>query len=585
MAHATQLIKLPDEIQLAVIRYLQTQRSTPEEGAAQESVASNHDDALISPLLALSSTCKLYRALLIPHIFRSIVLRENAKSGEAIEKLLDGGYGQHVRELRFVAHADDPGDEIEGWETEVVGWETEVGGINTDLRSEDNEEQAGDGTGEETAVPEDGQGIGSEENQGNGESANEAEKAKGDDAAINEGQAGDEDGEKSDNESSEEEAEELMSAESYAVLSNLKSFPHLHTLVLYFDMDLPNWDESVHVLMNPESSSDIRRREERQRWRMLLRKTFAALAENGPGCCQTFKIRNLVPKLVSVWRTDSWKRFLGELRDVDISIMGGDDGAGWNINTQYGYSGFIGKLARDIFNHLHKTTSLTISPHLSGPLGGDVDDNFCKLPLTRLTPSSSPSLKRLSLKHLFIDQALAEYLTAHPLLEYIELNSCYAFPTEYTKDPFPWSRFFTSLASAHLPNLQKFLISELEEDYSFEQSSDGKIVPCEIPIKATWTKDQPDSEEVIAVRQALQEERKMHGKKGKRLFSYRTVLTEYGNADPDDYANRAMFWKGEDWAAYLKVLKKVERNKERMREEKVEREMKKGLDDSCLSMN
>ena len=166
---------------------------------------------------------------------------------------------------------------------------------------------------------------------------------------------------------------------------------------------------------------------------------------------------------------------------------------------------------------------------------------------------------------------LVDFLVAHSLLEFLELNSCYSAPPfDWTESFQGWKTLFASLASAEPSNLREFVVSEMEEDISFDESSDGKIKMCEIPVKGYFDRRREETDEIKSIKRILQEERNAHGRRGRRIFSYKTVDGKYGVADAAEEDNRALFLKGEDWAAYLKLMERIDRNRERIGVEKIQ---------------
>jgi hypothetical protein len=52
-------------------------------------------------LLNLSCTCHSFREVLIPEIFKSIILRNDEKSGASVQAIAEGEYAHHVKELQY----------------------------------------------------------------------------------------------------------------------------------------------------------------------------------------------------------------------------------------------------------------------------------------------------------------------------------------------------------------------------------------------------------------------------------------------------------------------------------------------------
>jgi hypothetical protein len=52
-------------------------------------------------LLNLSCTCHPFRELLLPDIFRKIVLRNEAESGRSVQAIVDGECRHYVKDLHY----------------------------------------------------------------------------------------------------------------------------------------------------------------------------------------------------------------------------------------------------------------------------------------------------------------------------------------------------------------------------------------------------------------------------------------------------------------------------------------------------
>ncbi|KAL9618365.1 MAG: hypothetical protein Q9160_006947 [Pyrenula sp. 1 TL-2023] len=452
------LVNLPDEIQLTTINYLTFQ-----------------------DLNSLSSTCQLYRQFLVPRMFKCIKLREHAKSGVAVQALIDKGYSAHVKELRFVAHAEE---EDEG---------------ESDLEE----------SGEE------------------GSAINWAQEAAD----------SQEDGDKP--------ATDLLSSESEDVLSQLVRFPHLETLRIEFSFDIANWSESIHIFMDGETEDGRRKAERCNHWRKLMLRTFRSLTSNGPPLFSGLELINLPSVTVSVYESQEFNNFLGGLRSFKLNLLGGDNGAGWHINTQPGWQIWIPKIKAYFFDHLTNVETVIFEAPEEGPIGLE-GQNHAPLPFAK---GQMPHLSSLTLKCCFVEPALVEYLSQQleaRKLEELHLQHCHSSKVDYgdAYNSITWAEFFQALSKTKPRSLRKLVMT------------DAGCYPNETEIRIVGYDEREDDAEVKEVRARLED-----GKgKGRKLFSYVRLDDKYGMVFPEETDNRKEFLEGKDQRAYDDLMGRVKEN-------------------------
>lgn len=456
-------VNLPDEIQLATINHLTFQ-----------------------DLNSLSSTCHFYRQFLVPHIFRCVKLREHAGSGAAVKALIEKGYAVHVKELKFVAHADE---EIEG---------------ASDLEEKEAEESVTKWREED------------EEN----------EEDDGDKPAAN-----------------------LLSPESEDVLSHLVRFPHLETLSIKFDFDIANWMESIHIFMDEEIEDECVGAERFTHWRKLMLRTFTSLVRNDPGSFSSLEVLNLPSVTVSIYKSREFIRLLGSLKSFKLNLFGGDNGAGWHINTQHGWVMWIPKLKDFFFDHLTNVETLTFEAPEEGPIGLE-GHRHAPLPFAK---GQMPHLRSLALKCCFIEPPLVGYLAQQleaRKLEELYLRHCHSsrFENEYVSNAITWADFFQALSRTKPRSLRTLVMV------------DEGCYPNETEIRIVGYDEQEDDAEVMEVRGQLEA-----GKtKGRKLFSYVSLDGKYGMVFPDEEDNRKAFLEGKDQRAYDDLMARVRSNASRV---------------------
>ncbi|KAH7038013.1 uncharacterized protein B0I36DRAFT_74036 [Microdochium trichocladiopsis] len=174
---------------------------------------------------------------------------------------------------------------------------------------------------------------------------------------------------------------------------------------------------SIYVYEKPETSEQVvRAKEERYPWRSLMRDVWSALAENT--AVKKLVVEDAVPKPTSTFYSPAWVSFLGGLQELEVSMMTGDNGAGWEANTLDGYLYFECVQLRDLFfRHCTNLARLRLvaGPRSSFGGGGEIDASgdpqfgWCEGPLP-LDEADLPNLERLELKNMFISKKLAEFI-------------------------------------------------------------------------------------------------------------------------------------------------------------------------------
>ncbi|KAK1234135.1 hypothetical protein PQX77_002663, partial [Marasmius sp. AFHP31] len=135
-----------------------------------------------------------------------------------------------------------------------------------------------------------------------------------------------------------------------------KSLPNLTTVHLSFDFDFDTdlldneerdgniWDDpntitddsnSIYVFTDSETAEDVPMKEARYPWRAMMAQTWSALCQNKS--ITKLVVSNLIPKKTTAFDLDDWRNFLGRLETLELRMWGGDNGAGWEVNTLEGY--------------------------------------------------------------------------------------------------------------------------------------------------------------------------------------------------------------------------------------------------------
>ncbi|KAK1230003.1 hypothetical protein PQX77_006922, partial [Marasmius sp. AFHP31] len=175
-----------------------------------------------------------------------------------------------------------------------------------------------------------------------------------------------------------------------------KLLPNVTTLCLSFDFDFdtngkeqdgnvwddPNWitddSTSIYVFTDAEAADDVKTKEAKYPWRkprLLIRTTGGT--------------------------------FLG------VWMWGGDNGAGWEVNTLEGYMAYEARLGEYFFRHLNQVQKLLFVAYTRSPFGateegeGDDVEHDVAFPLLK---EYLPRLRSLEVHNIFVSKRLADFV-------------------------------------------------------------------------------------------------------------------------------------------------------------------------------
>lgn len=327
------------------------------------------------------------------------------------------------------------------------------------------------------------------------------------------------------------------------ILSDLGRFPHLQSFSLECCLDQEFEYQAdlgiFYMFEDDENTYQATEAEMNVPWRAQMGRVYTSLVRNTRSPVKVLEIRNLMPREATAWSTPAFQSFLGRLECFKLSLMGGDNGAGWCFNTLDGYTAFPGKLAHFFFNSLTNVTELTFKPDETGPVGL-VGWRHCDL---SLHAKQMPSLKTLFLENIFICPELVEFLVGHAdTLERVLLHNCFAGVGGLAENGIYWERLFILWADSNPQALQHVEILPFENIFENEYGND---------------KGGEYHEELTRTRKMLEED------PNRRHFEYRYLDDKYGIVFRDDPETRSTFFEGHDQQAYDRLMKIVKRNNER----------------------
>lgn len=345
-------------------------------------------------------------------------------------------------------------------------------------------------------------------------------------------------------EASEEEEESVTVTLPPVVdnlLSDLDQFSHLESLSIGFTYP---YESTFDEYYDAEDIMDNENPEAARAFKALITTTYKTLLRNKVAQLRGVEIRKFVWTFTEPYESDAFHEFLSHVKHFSLSVRGGDNGAGWCVNTCDGYLECVEKFDELFFNHLASATSMILQASDQGPIGLE----GLRHARLALEAQQMPLLKSLRLEFIFICQELADFIASHAdTLERLTLHDCNSSVNGLQEnEPFYWSHFFNSLHDADLKHLSHLEIQPYNAPLTFDEAMDRNYnrVPKE--------RKEPDN--VQQIRQVISTDKK------RRVFGYATLDSKYGACDEDDEENQAAFERGEDQVAFDRLMVHVNAN-------------------------
>lgn len=276
----------------------------------------------------------------------------------------------------------------------------------------------------------------------------------------------------------------------------------------------------------------------------LMTTTYETLFRNEIPQLRAVEIRMFVWMFTEPYEGQSFRDFLSHVKHFSLSVRGGDNGAGWGVNTCDEYLECVAKFDKLFFNHLSSATTLSLKAPPEGPIGLE-GMRHARLALGK---EQMPLLKSFYLEHIFICQELVDFVISHTdTLEHFTLHDCYSSVNGLQdNDAFYWKHFFDALLSAELKHLSHLEI----RPYNASLTDDDAMGRSFHTIQTT----QAEPDNVQQIRRVLSADAK------RRVFGYAHLDDKYGTCYEDDEENEAAFWRGEDQLTFDKLMEKVNGN-------------------------
>ncbi len=314
-----------------------------------------------------------------------------------------------------------------------------------------------------------------------------------------------------------------------------KHMPNLHTLAVHFDFD---WDYDIIAFEQGENLENVEWAEETLVWRSMMNETWTALAANQTA--RQLTVKQFVPKWATTFATTKFQEFLGRLESASISVLGLENGAGWNVNTMDGYVQFLCGLGDVLFKHMRELKHLSLEAADEGPIGLD---GFRQIPLP-LRGSDMPVLQSLKLRNCFVGPELITFIKGHAkMLKSLELEDCVSGGDAFdmAENAMHWYEFFRNVRETK-PILSNFVIrgkAPLTSKEQFGESDPGEDI---------------NADNILEIRRMLEND------KNRKVFCYADIDSKYGMFFRCEEENIEAFERGDDQIEYDKLMKLVNKN-------------------------
>ena len=321
------------------------------------------------------------------------------------------------------------------------------------------------------------------------------------------------------------------------VLCSLNRLPNLERTVVEFRSakdvveDESIYEGSYDYFEELESYEEALGSEKRDAYWSLMKRSYDALARNPASTIRNLELRNITPKRCSSWERIEFQALLNQISSFTISLRGGGNGIGWQLNKVPAYLTFVESLDSFFFKHLLQTIIFRFSATIDGPPGLPRGLNNAGLPLKY---DQLPNLRRLELKHVFINSGLSGFIANHRrLLEEVRLDKCYS-GLVYNDVPsdvaLSWGEFFSYIAESEMTALRRFEVGP----------SDCETEPIPEPNTYDYAR-------------IVQSKKLLENCPGRRMFDYKCTHDEYGSLYETEL-NEEKFEEGADHASWERLV-------------------------------
>ncbi|KAJ4328807.1 hypothetical protein N0V84_000817 [Fusarium piperis] len=506
-----------------------------------------HDDrknlSLVSPTTRSAMTPFLFKGLKVKcplpedHILRDIVQK----------------FGAHVLNLHlYVSFYPNPMDPNKHPAEDDVD-------MDDDEEADENEEEdvAKDDENEESQ--EDDNNVEGSDNEEPNDDESEQEDAEDDENGPDEEEEEVEEEENDDNEEEEDRwywetpPESVWARKSTHVpavkdLIQFKSLPRCSILTLHtmgvenFEVEA-DWDDNdlcdsgMYFCSYGEDWDEVKKKEEKYTWRAALRDMWHDVASLSKA--QHLEVFDFLPRKSSSWTLPEWSSFLGRLTELTLYPYGGENGAGWYVNTLPGFNDFFEELSPIMLEHTKHLERLKIVGH---------DAGFLSYDSLKLAAGILPKLQVLRLENMAAPAILPPLLEGKPRdLREIYLKNCVAVETnDYDFELKTWASLWKVIRE-----MGEKLIRVTYHHHKSPPLTEAENYAAE---GEDWKPPEDEEEGIARLRKIVAEDEDI-------IWPYAEVDDKYGMLMDNDVLNVEHLGRGDDNKEYRALMEEMERRR------------------------
>ncbi|KAK2674297.1 hypothetical protein RAB80_009281 [Fusarium oxysporum f. sp. vasinfectum] len=324
-------------------------------------------------------------------------------------------------------------------------------------------------------------------------------------------------------------------------LIQFKGLPRCRALTLHtngeqdFEVDA-DWDNNdiannyIYFCCEPEDWGEVKRKEERYSWRAALRDMYSDIA--------TLSSLSPAKNLVLAGEKE-WPEFLGRLKKLTLNTYGGNNGAGWRVNTLPGFHAFFNELPMTVLAHANALEYFKLKTHDDGFLGGKGS--------LYIPPGCMPSLRSLHVDGIAVTSVLTDYLKAtNGTLSKICVTECVAFTSDPNGDDAPkWADLWRAARQALRAPAEVVCVPTKERPITEDE---GDYYGDEVYV--------PPADEDDKIKSWR---RKSNEEEGLCIWPYGWLDEKYGSIYPDHEVNLERLENGEDNLEFKLLMDEVKR--------------------------
>ncbi|EWG48811.1 hypothetical protein FVEG_08473 [Fusarium verticillioides 7600] len=304
-----------------------------------------------------------------------------------------------------------------------------------------------------------------------------------------------------------------------------------------------DWDNNnigrnyIYFCCEPETWWEVQRKEQTYSWRAALRDMYRDIATLSP--VDELTISNFLPRKTSFWEDKKWAEFLGRLKKLTLNTYGGNNGAGWQVNTLPGFHAFFNELSAKVLGHANALEYFKLKTHDDGFLGGAGS--------LYIPPGCMPALRSLHVDGIAVTSVLTDYLKeVNGTLSKLCITECVAFASDPNGDDAPrWADLWRAARQALKAPAEVICVPTKERPITEDE---GDYYGDEVYVPPA---DEDDT--IKSWRRKVKEE------EGLCIWPYGWLDEKYGSIYPDHEVNLERLESWEDNQEFNLLMEEVTR--------------------------